>query len=67
MHGGTDGFRLLKDADDSWLCVQYVRSSSDGFSTLMWVTGRGFRETLESVAEHLRVGSRPRCREMGTT
>lgn len=58
VHGGTDGFRLLKDADDSGGSVcNTCGVHSDGFSTLMWVTGRGFREILESVAEQLRVGS----------
>ena len=58
VHGGTDGFRLFKDAEDSGGSVcNTCGVRSDGLATLMWVTGRGFREILESVAEHVRIGS----------
>jgi hypothetical protein len=57
VHGGKDGYRVFNDVDDSGGSVcNTCGVHTDGFDTLMWVTGMDFKETLKSVAEYLRVG-----------
>lgn len=61
VHGGKDGFRLFKDWENTGGSIcNTCGPHSDGFSTLMWVTGWGFRETLEAVADYLGEKRTPR-------
>lgn len=54
VHGGKDGFRLFKDWRETGASIcNTCGAHGDGFSTLMWVNGWSFRETLEEVATYL--------------
>jgi len=58
VHGGSDGFRLHKTAEDGQgicnTCHDFVKSGQrkwlDGFGILMWLTEDGFPKVLEDVA-----------------
>jgi len=57
VHGGTDGFRVFKDVDDSGGTVcNTCGFHADGFSTLMWVNGWDFSTTLRAVSEYVDAG-----------
>lgn len=54
VHGGRDGFRLYKNADETGggicnSCGPYP----DGFALLAWVNGWTLPETLQAVANHI--------------
>lgn len=56
VHGGQDGFRLYKNADETGggicnSCGPYP----DGFALLAWVNGWSLPDTLQAVANHLGV------------
>jgi putative DNA primase/helicase len=53
-HGGTDGFRLFRDADltGGGVC-NTCGTFPDGFALLMWVNRWTFREALWAVAQAL--------------
>ncbi len=56
VHGGQDGFRLYKNADETGggicnSCGPYP----DGFALLAWVNGWTLPDTLQAVANHLGV------------
>ncbi|MDO8941067.1 MAG: primase-helicase zinc-binding domain-containing protein [Methylicorpusculum sp.] len=52
VHGGKDGFRLFRDANESGggIC-NTCGSKPDGFSLLMWLRDWTFPEVLAAVAE----------------
>lgn len=54
VHGGTDGFRLFKDAASTGggIC-NTCGSFADGFALLQWLTRRSFQETLVGVHQAL--------------
>lgn len=54
VHGGRDGFRVFKDANESGggIC-NTCGSFHDGFALLMWANDWGFRDALEAVAHEL--------------
>jgi putative DNA primase/helicase len=57
VHGGTDGFRLFRDVDQTGGGVcNTCGTFHDGFALLMWVNRWAFPEVLNAVA-----------RELGTT
>lgn len=57
VHGGTDGFRLFKDYAQNGACVcNTCGVFRDGFSTLAWVNGWSFKESLQAVAAMLLMG-----------
>ena len=62
VHGGTDGFRLFRDADltGGGVC-NTCGTFPDGFALLMWVNRWSFPEALRAVAHELGLadGSRP--------
>lgn len=64
VHGGKDGFRFYRDADQTGGGVSNQDGSfPSGFNLLMWVNGWTFRETLEAVAEELGIsgdGNQPK-------
>ena len=54
VHGGTDGFRLFRDADQTGGGVcNTCGTFPDGFALLMWVNRWSFPEALRSVAHVL--------------
>ncbi len=54
VHGGTDGFRLFRDVDDTGGGVcNTCGTFPDGFALLMWVNRWSFPETLQAVAHEL--------------
>ena len=54
VHGGTDGFRLFRDVDDTGGGVcNTCGTFHDGFALLMWVNRWSFPETLQAVAHEL--------------
>ena len=54
VHGGTDGFRLFRDADQTGGGVcNTCGTFPDGFALLMWVNRWSFPEALRSVAHAL--------------
>lgn len=54
VHGGKDGFRFFKDADQDGGGVSNQDGTfSNGISLLMWVNGWEYRETLEAIAVEL--------------
>ncbi|KDN94640.1 hypothetical protein EI16_12120 [Hydrogenovibrio marinus] len=54
--GGKDGFRLFKDAADTGAAYANKEGAlKDGFSTLMYVTNKSFKEIIVDVAECLRL------------
>ena len=54
VHGGTDGFRLFRDVDDTGGGVcNTCGTFHDGFALLMWVNQWSFPETLQAVAHEL--------------
>ena len=67
VHGGTDGFRLFRDADltGGGVC-NTCGTFPDGFALLMWVNRWSFPEALRAVAYELGLadGSRPAPRGM---
>ncbi|HYN78753.1 MAG TPA: primase-helicase zinc-binding domain-containing protein, partial [Lamprocystis sp. (in: g-proteobacteria)] len=56
VHGGRDGFRVFKDANETGggIC-NTCGSFHDGFALMMWANNWGFREALEAVAQDLRL------------
>jgi putative DNA primase/helicase len=66
VHGGTDGFRLFRDADltGGGVC-NTCGTFPDGFALLMWVNRWSFPEALRAVAYELGLadGSRPAPRD----
>lgn len=60
-HGGKDGFRLFKDANDTGggVCNTCGRFN-DGLSLLMWINGSNFPETVQEVGEFLGLDSSDR-------
>jgi len=66
VHGGTDGFRLFRDADltGGGVC-NTCGTFPDGFALLMWVNRWSFPEALRAVAYELGLadGSRPGPRD----
>ncbi len=56
VHGGTDGFRLFRDADltGGGVC-NTCGTFPDGFALLMWVNRWSFPEALRAVAHELRM------------
>jgi len=58
VHGGTDGFRLFRDADQTGGGVcNTCGTFPDGFALLMWVNGRSFPEVLQAIAHSLGLGA----------
>lgn len=57
IHGGTDGFRLMKKFDEvgSGVC-NTCGVFKDGFSLLQWARQYQFRDALEEVANELGLG-----------
>lgn len=54
VHGGTDGFRLFRDVDQTGGGVcNTCGTFHDGFALLMWVNRWTFPETLNAVAREL--------------
>lgn len=55
VYGGKDGFRLFKDAPVTGAAYANKAGGAlgDGFATLMYVTGRSFKETLADVTAFL--------------
>ena len=54
VHGGTDGFRLFRDVDQTGGGVcNTCGTFPDGFALLKWVNGWSFPETLRAVAHAL--------------
>ena len=57
VHGGTDGFRLFRDAGQTGGGVcNTCGTFPDGFALLMWVNRWSFPETLRAVAHGLGMG-----------
>lgn len=56
VHGGRDGFRVFKDANErgGGIC-NTCGAFHDGFALLMWANHWGFRDALEGVARDLRL------------
>lgn len=54
VHGGSDGFRLFKDADQTGggIC-NTCGSFSDGFALLQWLNDWSFSEALQAVSNYL--------------
>lgn len=60
VHGGKDGFRVFRDADETGGSVcNTCGINSDGIATLMWANDWRYSTALKSVADYLRVGARP--------
>lgn len=59
-HGGRDGFRLFRDADETGggIC-NTCGPCADGLATIQLFTGWTFPEALRTVAEYLGMGSEP--------
>lgn len=58
VHGGTDGFRLFKDFNETGGGVcNTCGIKHDGYATLMWVNGWDFKTTHKALQDVL-VGSR---------
>lgn len=57
VHGGRDGFRLFRDADETGggIC-NTCGAFHDGFALLRWLKGWSFPETVEAVALCLGIG-----------
>lgn len=54
VHGGTDGFRLFKDAKETGGGISNQDGAMpDGFSLLMWYGNDTFATVLKDVAEYL--------------
>lgn len=55
VHGGTDGFRLFKDYNESGggIC-NTCGAQANGFAMLVWVKGYTFRDAVREVAQWLR-------------
>tara|TARA_R110002049_G_scaffold309186_1_gene518214 strand:+ start:28035 stop:29096 length:1062 start_codon:yes stop_codon:yes gene_type:complete len=56
IHGGTDGFRLFKDFNETGggicnTCGEF----SDGYALLQWLHGWNFPHTLKAVGEYLNI------------
>lgn len=57
VHGGTDGFRLFRDFNDTGGGVcNTCGIKHDGYATLMWVNGWDFKTTHEALQDALGVG-----------
>ncbi|EQD57602.1 P4 alpha zinc-binding domain-containing protein, partial [mine drainage metagenome] len=54
VHGGKDGFRLHRTADNGAgicnSCPEFAGKFIDGFAILMWLRGWKFPQALEEVA-----------------
>lgn len=58
VHGGTDGFRLFPDFEESGGGVSNSEGpKASGIALLMWVNGWSFKETLARVGEFLNLGN----------
>ena len=57
VHGGTDGFRLFKDVEQTGggIC-NTCGAFADGFALLEWVTGWTFPEAKDAVKHFLGIG-----------
>ena len=57
-NGGTDGFRLFKDAGVTGGGISNLEGAMpDGFSLLMWLFDENFSNILNDVANYLNVGN----------
>ena len=66
VRGGTDGFRLFKDAHETGGGISNQDGPfHDGFALLMWLNGWTFQECVKEVAEQL--GVEPEKRSNNTT
>lgn len=56
VHGGIDGFRVFRDFRETGggICNS-CGSFHDGFALLSWVRGWNFKETLQAIAQDLRI------------
>jgi putative DNA primase/helicase len=60
VHGGSDGFRLFRNADQTGGGVcNTCGTFPDGFALLMWVNRWSFPEALRSVAHALDLAAEP--------
>jgi hypothetical protein len=59
VHGGTDGFKLFRNADTSGggIC-NTCGAKPDGFSLLMWLRNWSFPDALTAVADELGLSSK---------
>lgn len=58
VNGGTDGFRLFKDANETGGGVKHaLRVFPEGIDLLMWVNGWNFSKTYDELEAYL--GARP--------
>lgn len=58
VHGGKDGYRTFPDvAETGGSVCNTCGIHADGFATLMWATGMGFKETISEVKAYLRLGT----------
>ena len=65
-HGGRDGFRFLKDYEDSGGAIcNTCGPQPNGFRLLQWLRGWSFPQALAAVAEVLAGGPAEPCRESG--
>jgi putative DNA primase/helicase len=54
VHGGTDGFRFAKDAEDSGRGIcNTCGGFADGFAILHWMTGWSYNVIFDEVARYL--------------
>ena len=70
VHGGTDGFRLFRDVDDTGGGVcNTCGTFHDGFALLMWANRWSSPEALQAVAHELGMadGKGPESRRVHTT
>ncbi len=60
VHGGRDGFRVFKDANESGggIC-NTCGAFHDGFALLMWANNWAFRDALEAGTTRTDNGSAP--------
>ncbi|WP_028864960.1 toprim domain-containing protein [Psychromonas aquimarina] len=56
VSGGSDGFRLFKDANETGGGISNTHGAfPDGFSLLMWACGWSFSETMNEIAVFLNI------------
>lgn len=56
INGGTDGFRLMPDADETGAAFHNdprIRFLPNGFEVLMWIRSWSFSETIDEVGQAL--------------
>ena len=62
INGGTDGFRLMPDADMTGAAFHNdprIHFLSNGFEVLMWIRGWSFGDTVNEIGEALGVKPNP--------